>query len=114
MKIRIFQINLSRDTNRVAFLDIITNSGKSVVDPSIYDLVYDGDIETTKSSTTEILEDVFITFNVAKPTGYHARSLSVSDVVEIYEHKGSINRFYFCRNLGWEQISFDASKTQTI
>lgn len=50
----------------------------------------------------EVLESLFQTFNVDIPKCYHARSLSVGDVVMISRKDGS--RYYYCDNVGWRLI----------
>ena len=45
---------------------------------------------------------LFETFNVNRPEDYKARSLSVSDVVEI-RRKDTV-RYYYCDNMGWKLI----------
>ena len=77
-----------------------------------YHKVYSGElIDTIKygNETTvcneddcEVLERLFETFNVNRPEDYNARSLSVSDVVEI--RRKDITRYYYCDNMGWKLI----------
>jgi hypothetical protein len=71
------------------------------VPAEIYDIVFDGDIGS------DVLGDIWLRFNVSHPVGYTGRSLSVSDVVEIYDSGGS--RFLFCDTVGFKQIEFDSS-----
>ena len=106
MKLKIFQINLERDTNKVAFAgyDRVINN----VDPKIYDIVYNGEVEAKD------IEDVFYIFNVNQPDGYEGRSLSVSDIVEVVESEYVHGGFYYCDVVGFQRISFDASQTQPL
>lgn len=97
MNIRIYQISLSRDTNRKAFCGLAEAGYK--VDGSIYDMVWEGEVED--SATTE---DIFTEFNIFRPASFTARSLSVSDVVEILSENGS--RFYYCDTVGFQEIEF--------
>lgn len=93
MQTKIYQINTDRDVNRVKFRGY--KDLPVQFDPSIYDLVYEGDLEASD------LEDLFALLNVgAKPEGYRGHSLSVSDVV--------LNRdgAFFCDNVGWKRIEF--------
>ena len=80
MDIKIYQINLSRDDDRVAFLglsqlDKFQESSK--VNSEIYDKVFEGAVEA------DTLEGVYQMFNCDCPEDFQGHSLSVSDVVEI-------------------------------
>lgn len=107
MKIRIYQINLAKDENRTCFMaygDLEKLQGRPEVDSKIYDKVYDNEVECRD------LEDVFRVFNVERPEDFKGRSLSVSDVVEVYESENVERGFYFCDRYGYEQIEFDPAK----
>ena len=80
MNIRIYQVNMDRDTERKAFesLDNLKQLfGNTNIDSSIYDKVFDGEVDCNS------LEEVFQKFNLDRPEDYRGRSLSVSDVVEV-------------------------------
>ncbi len=82
MRIRIYQINLDRDVDRVAFesLDRLERyQGSSKINSSVYDKVYEGEVDCND------LEAVFEKFNMDHPDDYRGRSLSVSDIVEVVE-----------------------------
>ncbi len=82
MKIRIYQISMERDTDRIAFesLDRLERyQGNSEINSSIYDKVYESEVDCTD------LEAVFEKFNMDHPEDYRGRSLSVSDIVEVVE-----------------------------
>lgn len=102
--IRIYQINLGRDTDRVAFFGrakLKMLQGSSDINSGIYDLVFDGEVNF------DSLEDVYRIFNGKSPVGYRARSMSVSDVVEIVGRKDK-SEFYFCDTIGFSKVGFDA------
>lgn len=44
-------------------------------------------------------------FNMEHPSGYKGRSLSVSDVVEIFLSSGG-SEFYYCEPIGFKRIRF--------
>ena len=92
MKIAIYQINLDKDTERVAFMGYKEDR----FNPTIYDRVWNGNLEVKD------LEDVFRVFNLyyELPNGCHSRSLSVSDVVFFN------NKYYYCDNVGWKEVKF--------
>ena len=104
MKINIYQIDMKRDKNRVAFdgLERLEKfQGSSKVDSCIYDQVFSGEVNC------ESLEGVYHKFNTDLPPGYHARSLSVSDVVEVVESETVKPSFYFCDSIGFKSIEFE-------
>ena len=112
MRIRIYQINLDRDTNHVAFVGterLERYQGSSAIDSALYDKVFEGDVDSTD------LEAVFQMFNLNHPKGYAGRSLSVSDIVEIVEDPVPGN-FYFCDTMGFKHIAFqpNPSASETI
>jgi len=82
MNIRIYQINMDRDTERKAFegLDNLKRLwGSPDIDSSLYDKVYEGEVDC------DSLEGVYSIFNAYHPEDYRGRSLSVSDVVEVID-----------------------------
>ena len=109
MKIKIYQIDMDRDENRVKFsrLELLKMlQGSSKVNPEIYDLVYESNVDCKN------LEDVFRMFNLAHPEDFRGHSLSVSDVVEIGEGEAIAKGFYFCDSFGFQKVDFDSSKCQ--
>lgn len=109
MKIKIYQVNMERDENQVAFMgydSLAKFQGSSEINSSIYDSVYVGNVDC------KTLEDVFRKFNAEHPAGYKARSLSVSDVVEVIESNSVKSSFYFCDSFGFKEVSFEPDKTQ--
>ena len=109
MEVKIYQINMDRDENRVCFmgLDSLPRYQEAdQIDSSIYDLVFAGDVPCSD------LEGVYQMFNLDHPDGYTGRSLSVSDVVQIQD--GSINgpTFHYCDSFGFMEVQFDSELTQ--
>lgn len=82
---------------------------KDQFDFSDYEKVYSGELidkvqyagKTTKCNQDDrkVLEELYVTFNVNIPSDYHARSLSMSDIVEIVRADGS--HYYYCDRIGW-------------
>lgn len=96
MEIKVYQINMSLDNKNAIFKRL---KRVESVDPTIYELVYQGDLDA------DDLEEIFTLLNIGdKPEGYHGRSLSVSDVVELD------SKFYYCDAIGFSEVEFDASK----
>lgn len=107
MDIKIYQINMDRDPNRVCFMsyDALPRFQETQdIDSSIYDLVFEGTVEAKH------LEDVYRIFNTAHPEGYRGRSLCVSDVVEIPEGTDIEASFYYCESIGFKKIEFDPAQ----
>lgn len=73
------------------------------MDSTIYDKVFEGDVDCID------LEDVFRLFNTEYAEGYAGRSLSVSDVVELFAEDGS-STFHFCDSFGFQKIAFEPTR----
>lgn len=111
MIIKVYQINLRRDSDRVAFQDLEhlpEYQGSADVNSALYDCVFEGDVDCAT------LEDVFRVFNLEHPAEYTGRSLSVSDVVEIPEGQGVEAGFYFCDSIGFPRVEFDPAHAQPV
>lgn len=110
MKIKIYQVNTERDADGVAFMDLdrtTKHQNSPTINSEVYDKVFEGNVECKN------LEDVFSMFNMNHPVGYKARSLSVSDVVEVVEDESVETGFYFCDNFGFQPVQFEPEKAQT-
>ena len=108
MNIRIYQVNMSRDPNHIAFMNyesLPKFQGSSEIDSSVYDKVFEGDVNCTN------LEEVYQMFNLNHPAGYKARSLSVSDVVEVIQEDGTRD-FHFCDSFGFRKVAFKPDKCE--
>lgn len=109
MKITIYQVNLDRDKNRIAFMgyeSLPKFQGSEQIDSGIYDKVYAGEVDCNN------LEEVYQMFNINHPDGYKARSLSVSDIVEVMKPDGEKSDFYFCDSVGFRKVDFEPEKTK--
>jgi hypothetical protein len=73
--------------------------------PENYSLVYDGQIETNDP------EEIWTKFNARHPPGYTGHSLSMSDVIELYDDTGS--EFRYVDRFGFRRIAFDGDREQT-
>lgn len=97
MRTKIYQINSKRDVNRVKFegLDLLERyQGSSAVDPSIYDEVFNAEIDETD------LEAIYQRFNTVGHPLHRGHSLSVSDVVV------NDNGAFFCDSIGFQPIAY--------
>ena len=86
---------------------------KLKVDQSHYDQVYSGSVESN-GATGEVLESLFMRFNLEFPADYRSRSMSVSDVVVL--HENGTDRAYFCDSIGFVEVPqfFQSSLTVTM
>ena len=103
MEIRIYQINMQRDCNRITFVGLALMQqyqGAPEIDSSIYDRVFAGEVDCKDP------EDVYRKFNLDHPEGYKGRSLSVSDVVETIGEDGT-STFHFCDDIGFKEVAFN-------
>lgn len=103
MRIKIYQINSSRDAERVKFSSIDALArlhGIESVDPSLYDEVFNAELDETE------LEDIYRRFNTEGHPLHRGHSLSVSDVVV------RADGAFFCDSIGFKQIDFDEAQTQ--
>lgn len=109
IEIKIYQINADRDHNSVMFerFDNLPTLQNSVaVDSAIYDKVFEGEVKATD------LEDIYRIFNINQPENFKARSLSVSDIVEIVNDENINPGFYFCDSMGFRSVGFDPTATR--
>lgn len=89
MQVKVYQIDLKRDKDRVAFLPYST---RRPIDRSIYNKVLDGAVPVNN------LEDLYKWMNLNPMQ--RARSMSVSDVVE------KDGEFFYCDAIGFKKINF--------
>jgi hypothetical protein len=67
-----------------------------------YKRVYSGKLPDDTMDDQEILEEMYTKFNVNRPDDYRARSVSVSDVIELI--RDGTSKYYYCDNMGWKLI----------
>ena len=101
MTVTIYQINMERDSNRLAFSgwNEFEHQGLARPPAELYDRIYSYQTET------ETPEGVFERFNMRHPVDYTGRSLSISDVVEFVWDIGDRSCF-FCDRIGFEPVEF--------
>ena len=64
-----------------------------------YDVVFDGELETND------LESIYTKFNIDHPSDFKGHSLSISDVVELYDESSSA--FHYVDQFGFKSIEFE-------
>lgn len=105
---RVYQLDLEGiKTYPFAFrgIEVMRKAGYQQPPAADYRLVYDGGIHCAKDAEPkEVLERIYIRCNDTFPKGYRGHSLSMSDVVELYDEK---NRSYFyCDKSGFTPVQF--------
>lgn len=100
--IRIWQLNADSDFS-MRFISF-DEFEKKFGDPSkdSYDVVYDGNLSTNN------LDEIYEICNINHPADYRGHSLSMSDVVELYDENGS--EFHYVNRFGFQQIDFEPSE----
>jgi hypothetical protein len=66
--------------------------------------VYDGQIDTND------LEAIWTKFNTSRPAGYTGYSLSMSDVIELYDGAGS--EFHYVDRFGFKRVGFEGHQPE--
>jgi hypothetical protein len=98
-KLRIWQLRADSDFDLRfrAYEDVV----KAIGEPSKhnYEVVYDGEIDTND------LEAIYTKFNINHPLGFIGHSLSISDVVELYDEGSS--EFHYVDRFGFKEIEFE-------
>ena len=105
--VRIWQLKPENDVHMkfISYEEMVKEFGAP--DPQNYRIAYDGQLGTND------LESIYARCNVNHPPGYSGHSLSMSDVVELYDAEGS--EFHYCDRFGFQKISFgEPEQTQTM
>lgn len=107
MKVRIYQIDFERDEKFLCYrnLETVLERCSGIIPAESYNLVFEYE------ALSDNLERLFFIFNEAHPKGYKARSMSMSDVVEVIDPING-SKFFFCDKIGFKEVSFDASKAK--
>lgn len=107
MHITLYQIDMGRDENRLAFcsLDRIRRE-VGQVPAEAYEKVFEGDVDCAS------LEEAYLLFNRDDRPGVREfHSMSVSDVVAVRDPETGKDSFHFCDTVGFEEIDFDPELT---
>lgn len=104
MYIKIYQCNLERDCNELAFCNYEFAMAHGGINPANYDMVYSGNVNCKTA------DDVFAMFNISRPEDYMGRSLSVSDILEIT--KDGESEFLFVDSIGFQKVEFVSELAQ--
>lgn len=78
-----------------------------------YQLVYDGELVHPREWTEEaVLKRIYEHCNDYLPEGYQGHSLSMSDIVELYD--GDNRDFFYCDEDGFTPVRFDAERAMSM
>lgn len=99
MRVKIFQINPSRDIEKVRFKDV---KDIETVNPEIYDKVFDAVID--ESDPSEIMSKI----NTDDHPLYMGKVIAASDVISVED------KSYICQNEGFKEIDFDGSSAHKL
>ena len=107
MHITLYQINMSRDEDRLTFCSLDTMKREAGAVPAeSYDKVFEGDIDCAN------LEEAYVLFNRDdRPGAKEFRSMSVSDVIAVRDPQSGAEAFHFCDSVGFEEVDFDPELT---
>lgn len=96
---RVWQLraNVNPESKFIGYEELKENFGEP--DKNNYKIVYRGEIETND------LEEIYTKFNLNHPYGFTGHSLSMSDVIELYDDNGS--EFYYVDRFGFKEIDFE-------
>ena len=98
----IYQVKRGAEHRNLLFTNMsLIEKLKLNIEQSHYDKVYSGSTDN-KASANEVLESLFVKFNLHFPTDYRGRSMSVSDVVVLKEN--GTDKAYFCDSFGFVQV----------
>lgn len=107
-RFRIYQLDLADGHTRpyaFAGIDALHKAGYQQPPAADYNLIYDGEMLCPNEQCDRgILERIFERYNDNLPGDYHGRSLSPSDVVELYDGEGR-SYFYYDR-VGFVPVRF--------
>ena len=96
---RVWQLKRSADVSMrfIEYKQMVEKFGEP--NCANYEPVFDGNLGTND------LEEIYTRCNMQHPPDYHGHSMSMSDVVELYDASGS--EFYYCDRVGFRPIRFD-------
>lgn len=84
---------------------------KRVYSGELVDMIrFNGKDTPCNTNDNEVLEDLYLKFNINRPSDFTGHSLSVSDIVEIVRKDET--KYYYCDDFGWTDISSQIPKEQ--
>ena len=100
--VRIWQLKANSDFSMrfISFDEFEKQFGQP--DQSSYEVIFDGILGTND------LDEIYEICNLNHPDSYRGHSLSMSDVVELYDESGS--KFHYVDRFGFKEICFEAQE----
>ncbi len=107
LHITLYQIDMNRDDDRLAYCSLDTVKREvGAIPAEIYDKVFEGDIDCAN------LEEAYVLFNRDdRPGAKEFRSMSVSDVIAVRNPESGAESFHFCDSVGFEEVDFNPELT---
>lgn len=101
---RVWQLKPDVDIHMkfIGYDDLLQKFGPP--DPDNYQLVFDGPVDTND------LEALYAKFNIDHPADYRGHSLSISDVLELYDELAST--YHYVDRIGFKQVDFTPPSQQ--
>ena len=102
---RIWQLKPEADVRKkfIGYDRLMKHFG--ALEPCEYAVVFDGEVETND------LEALYQKFCLSSPQGYQGHSISMSDIVELYDEKA--RSFYYVDRFGFREVDFSENNMQT-
>ncbi len=111
-KFRVYQLDIKGiERHSFAFRGIgfLRKAGYQQPPADSYQVVYDGELVHPRGWTEKVvLARIYEHCNDYLPEGYQGHSLTMSDIVELYD--GENRDFFYCDEDGFTQVRFDAER----
>lgn len=104
MEFSIYQQDLSRVPRGFAFGDYKYLSKTSYIQPKYYKLVWLDELSEENKPIQYFLSDLWVRFNLDHPKNYYGRSMSVSDIIRIYNPENQCHEYYFVDAFGFKKL----------
>ncbi|OQB13467.1 MAG: hypothetical protein BWY15_01764 [Firmicutes bacterium ADurb.Bin193] len=105
-KCRIYQLKPDADP-RIKFISLndLIMKGFGKPKQENYRVVFDGEVKTNR------LEDIYDKFNIDIPDDFEGHSMSMSDIIELYDDNGSA--FHYVDSFGFKEVEMRMQQSQT-
>lgn len=103
---RIYQLKSDVDIE-IKFISYKELLNKGGLNRENYAVVYEGQIGTND------LDEIFTKLNTSMPDKYNGHSLSMSDIIELYDETGA-SEFYYVDRFGFEEVTEQMLQEQRI
>lgn len=105
-KCRIYQLKPDADP-RIKFISLndLIMKGFGKPKQENYRVVFDGEVKTNR------LEDIYDKFNMDIPDNFEGHSMSMSDIIELYDADGST--FHYVDSFGFKEVEMRMQQSQT-